>query len=148
MGLVCRSHDDASLQSGLPEEHHRAFDLELGSWFPALTWLIKEFRLRVGYETPDEEAGIRFWMDRFERTRSGYEATVEPQVSLWMQMDDETSTQSVPSEVQEARVSEARSWPREAVERRMFQLFELRRKICPTTPILVPMASQLGKRGV
>ncbi|CAE7839609.1 unnamed protein product [Symbiodinium sp. CCMP2592] len=34
----------------------REFNLRLGGWFPALKWLIKEFRLRIGYETPDEEA--------------------------------------------------------------------------------------------
>mmetsp|Transcript_115609 Transcript_115609/g.274764 ORF Transcript_115609/g.274764 Transcript_115609/m.274764 type:complete len:117 (+) Transcript_115609:70-420(+) len=39
----------------------REFNLRMGGWFPAMKWLIKEFRLRIGYETPDEEAGIRFW---------------------------------------------------------------------------------------
>mmetsp|Transcript_115608 Transcript_115608/g.274763 ORF Transcript_115608/g.274763 Transcript_115608/m.274763 type:complete len:95 (+) Transcript_115608:70-354(+) len=43
----------------------REFNLRMGGWFPAMKWLIKEFRLRIGYETPDEEAGIRFWIRQF-----------------------------------------------------------------------------------
>ena len=63
------------------KEHWQQFQLELGHWFPALNWLIKawhqmgvrngvrhgvryvmtcheEFRLHIGYETPDEEATL------------------------------------------------------------------------------------------
>eukprot|EP00930_Biecheleria_cincta_P050529 TRINITY_DN35706_c0_g1_i1.p1 TRINITY_DN35706_c0_g1~~TRINITY_DN35706_c0_g1_i1.p1 ORF type:complete len:407 (+),score=78.72 TRINITY_DN35706_c0_g1_i1:122-1342(+) len=141
MGGAGRQHaSQASLQAGLPEEYLRAFRLELGGWFPALTWLIKEFRLQIGYETPDEEAGIRFWMDRFEpRKRTSMDLVpIDPEHWSWPTANEP----ALPATKEEVQM--ARRWVLEEAERRMLQFFELKRKICPQTPILVPL-QQLKK---
>lgn len=106
-----------SLQSGFPEEERQIFHLELGGWFPALKWLIK----------------VRFWIDRYESHESQDFLGAESQDWTWPTADKPL----MPATAQEVRL--ARCWPREAVERRVAQLFELRRRLCPATPILVPL---------
>lgn len=136
MGRVHAGAYVASLQAGLPEVHRGAFEAELGNWFPALKWLIKEFRLHIGYETPDEEACMRFWIDRFQRPSSGarsLSSSVDADSLCWPTAD-EPMIPGTPLEVQQAR-----GLPQEAVEQHAFQFFDLRRRLCPDTPILVPM---------
>lgn len=123
-----------SLQSGLPEEHRRVFESELDGWFDALKWLVKEFRLRVGYETPDEEAGIQFWIDRYERQRGPIlPGPSDPKDQNW----DTADEPAMPGTADEA--AQARRWVRAHVSRRMAQFFELKRRLCPHAPVLVPL---------
>mmetsp|Transcript_24015 Transcript_24015/g.44546 ORF Transcript_24015/g.44546 Transcript_24015/m.44546 type:complete len:467 (+) Transcript_24015:33-1433(+) len=129
------SADTISLQSRLlPDEHRRIFEAELAGWFPALKWLVKEFRLRVGYETPDEEAGVQFWIDRYERQRGPIlPGPSDPRVQIWETADEP----AMPGTADE--VLQARRWRREDVARRMDEFFELKRRLCPHAPVLVPL---------
>lgn len=123
-----------SLQRPRDGEHWQQFQLELGHWFPALKWLIKEFRLHIGYETPDEEAGVRFWLEQIAKRRKSRDLVAsEPDAWLWPTAD-EPVMKATKSEVQQAR-----SWKLEDLERAIAQFFDLRRRLCPKTPILVPL---------
>eukprot|EP00929_Paragymnodinium_shiwhaense_P055147 TRINITY_DN27659_c0_g2_i1.p1 TRINITY_DN27659_c0_g2~~TRINITY_DN27659_c0_g2_i1.p1 ORF type:complete len:1634 (-),score=460.19 TRINITY_DN27659_c0_g2_i1:336-5237(-) len=123
----------ASLQSGLPDAQRREFELELRGCFQGLKWLIKEFRLHVGYETPDEEAGIRFWIDRYERQKDP-RTPVQDMGEQGFPTADEPAMPATQEEVMQAR-----RWPRKHVEWGVGRLFELRRLLCPQSPILVPL---------
>eukprot|EP00439_Symbiodinium_sp_Y106_P015843 s9135_g2.t1 len=132
---LCISAATSSLQRPQSKEViSREFNLRLGGWFPALKWLIKEFRLRIGYETPDEEAGIRFWIRQFSPgERHAAEAPSEPASWVWPTADEPV----LPATKQEVR--QARTWTLEQVERQMTSFFELKRQLCPSMPILVPL---------
>lgn len=122
------------LQRPRDGEHWQQFQLELGPWFPALKWLIKEFRLHIGYETPDEEAGVRFWLEQIAKRRKSRDLSVtDPDSWLWPTAD-EPVMKATKSEVQQAR-----SWRLQDLERSITHFFDLRRRLCPKTPILVPL---------
>ncbi|CAK9048226.1 unnamed protein product [Durusdinium trenchii] len=122
------------LQRPRDGEHWQQFQQELGHWFQALKWLIKEFRLHIGYETPDEEAGIRFWLEQIsKRRRSRDLIPSDPSSWLWPTADEPVMRAT------KLEVQQARSWTLEDLERVMTRFFDLRRRICPKTPILVPL---------
>lgn len=135
-----RSHG-ASIQQyqDLPEGLKAALDAELGPWLLPLTWLIKEFRLHVGYETPDEEAGICFWIDRYERRRGPRPADLTASPGAHWPTATEPALPGTPDEVQQATL-----WPREAAEKKLVQLFSFRQKRCPSLRILVPLHTAKG----
>jgi len=132
------------LQSGLPEEYRRIFEKELtGSerpppltgWFSALKWLIKEFRLRVGYETPDEEAGVQFWIDRYEgRKRAAFLPPMDASDQSWPTADEPALAGTAEEVLQASR------WSRQRVAEQLAKLFAVKRKCCPETPVLVPLS--------
>lgn len=130
-----------SLQVGLSENHQRKFKLELGGAFEAVIWLIKEFRLHVGYETPDEEAGIRFWIDTFEsRGRRDPRNPERQRAAVRHPFEGEWPTWKWPGKpATPDEVSQACCWRRDEVEALVTRLFKVRRRTCPQTPILVPL---------
>lgn len=123
----------ASLQSGLPVDYQRLFEEELGGWFQALKWLIKEFRLHVGYETLDEEAHIRFWIDRYESKSKNGSSSEHPGMQGWPTADEPVLSATA------EEVAQARAWPRRMLEEKLSRFFDLRLRICPRIPILVPL---------
>jgi len=126
-----------SLQSGLPETLRNEFEKKLGRHgFQAIKWLVKEFRLNVGYETLDEEAYIRFWLDRYyDRLRDTRQIQLPQDQPQWPTADEPVQAAT------REEVFQARRWSLEDVEGCISKLFEVKRLLCPHAPVLVPLAS-------
>eukprot|EP00913_Durusdinium_trenchii_P030337 g28418.t1 len=80
------------------------------------------------------QAGIRFWLEQIsKRRRSRDLIPSDPSSWLWPTADEPVMRAT------KLEVQQARSWTLEDLERVMTRFFDLRRRICPKTPILVPL---------
>eukprot|EP00397_Hematodinium_sp_SG-2012_P001066 GEMP01001067.1.p1 GENE.GEMP01001067.1~~GEMP01001067.1.p1 ORF type:complete len:974 (+),score=262.37 GEMP01001067.1:1468-4389(+) len=117
-----------SLQAQPDEKVVNSFRSMMGDWYILLKWLCKEFRLKIGFEMPDEEAGIQFWIDNYE----GRPFDIGDENQYFTTHDEP----NVPATAGERNV--ANSWSRSDVVHRLYQFWEIKRKIWPH-PILAPL---------
>jgi len=128
------SKESLSLQQCGDESVMKAFRSVIGDWYIFLKWLCKEYRLKIGFEMPDEEAGIQFWIDTYAGRPFG--PGDENQFFTTHNEPDAPATYG------EKNV--AYSWSREEVVSNMYRFWNIKRKVWPHA-ILAPIPEKQAR---